>query len=372
MTLALALALGFTLGILMGPVLHRWWQRRDGSAAAADRSFEELKLDLKNTREQIRELEKERMSQYGRIEKQIETIAAQEQRLIEETGRLKSALTTSQSVRGRWGELVLRNILEQSDLVAGIDFEEQHTTSDGDGSTLRPDFVIRLPRSGQHLVIDSKASLFESYLESETEADESTRRNLHQGFVKRLRSRVQELASKEYQRHVSDSLPYVILFIPSEAAIRAAFDSDPALFGWAMEKRIFLASPATILPLLILVGQGWREHRVSERAQELSRVVEQLGDRIETLMKRLSKVQSGLDQAVRAWNDAVDKSWNGTQSVPRALDHARTIGASIQRGTELQAIESAVRPPIDASVSREEPGELPLGNTVPPVHDDGY
>ncbi len=360
MEIAIALLVGMIVGTILGTLMRDWRPRKSEELA-------ELKADLRHTREQIRDFERERMNQYGRIEKQIESIAEQELKLIEETGRLKSALTTSHSVRGRWGELVLRNILRQGDLVDGIDFEEQKELNGEEGQALRPDFVIRLPRTGQHLVIDSKASLFESYIESETATDEASRGRLHGEFVKKLRTRIQELSGREYQKHLSDSLPYVILFIPSEAAIRAAFDTDPSLFSWAMERKIFIASPATLLPLILLIGQSWREQRVSESAQELFKVVGQLGDRLETLMKRLHRVQAGLDQAVKAWNETVDKSWNGTQGVVRSLDRARELGADLGRGQELTPIEQTVR-----SVSGEKAGELPLGNAVPTVHDDGH
>jgi DNA recombination protein RmuC len=308
-----------------------------------NQSFEEIKTSLKATTDQIQNFEKERTHHYASLQKQIETISQQEVKLIQETERLKSALTTSQSVRGRWGELVLKNILSQSDLVSGIDFEEQGTTSGNDGNTLKPDFVIRLPQSGQHLVIDSKASIFDSYLESETVETESSRRALHVDFAKRLRTRIVDLSSKEYQKHVNDSLPYVVLFVPSEAAIRAAFDVDQDLFRWAMDRKVFLASPATILPLIMLIAHGWKQFRLSEKALELSQAVSQLGDRIETFVKRLSRVQSGLDQATRAWNEAIDKSWYGNQSVQKSIEKARELGGNLSAESSLAPLDHTVR-----------------------------
>jgi DNA recombination protein RmuC len=270
-------------------------------------SFEEVKSHLKNTSEHIQLFEKERGEQYAKIQKQIETMSTQEIKLIQETERLKSALTTSQSVRGRWGELVLRNILMQSDLVSGIDFEEQSAAEGTEGNLLKPDFVIKLPQSGQHLVIDSKASLFDSYLEGETADTEISRQALHKDFSKRLRSRVQELSGKEYQKFVTSSLPYVVLFVPSEAAIRAVFDSDPDLFRWAMDKKVCISSPATIIPLIMLIAHGWNQNKMSERAAELSGVVSELGNRLENFVSRLSKMRAGMDQASRYWNEALDK-----------------------------------------------------------------
>ena len=309
-----------------------------------NQTFDEIKSTLKVTGEKIQLFEKERTDQYAKLEKQITTMAQQEIKLITETERLKSALTTSQSVRGRWGELVLRNILEQSDLVKGIDFEEQAFTSGEDGATLRPDFVIKLPQSGQHLVIDSKASIFESYLESEGAQTEIVRQALHAEFSVRLRERVKELSSKEYQNHVSKSLPYVILFVPSESAIRAAFDTDPDLFRWAMDKKVFVTSPATILPLIMLIARAWSEHRMSEKAKELADVVQELGKRMGLFVNRLGSVQKGLEAANRGWNEAIDKSWNGTQGVQKTIEKARSLGGSLPEITTLEPMESLTRP----------------------------
>jgi len=308
-----------------------------------NQSFDEVKSHLKNTSEHIQIFEKERTDQYAKIQKQIETLGIQEQKLIQETERLKSALTTSHSVRGRWGELVLRNILAQSDLVSGIDFVEQSTSEGMDGNLLKPDFVIKLPQSGQHLVIDSKASLFDSYLESENASTEASRHALHLDFAKRLRSRVQDLGSKEYQKFVASSLPYVVLFVPSEAAIRAAFDVDADLFRYAMDRKVFLSSPATILPLIMLIAHGWKQNKLSERANELSVVVSDLGRRLDLFVKRLGKVQSGIDQASRAWNEAIDKSWYGNQSVQKSIEKARELGADVPDIEPLAPLEHQLR-----------------------------
>jgi DNA recombination protein RmuC len=306
-------------------------------------TFEEIKNTLKVTGDKIQSFERERTDQYAKIEKQIQTMATQELKLIQETERLKSALTTSQSVRGRWGELVLRNILEQSGLVCGIDYEEQVTTTGMDQGVLKPDFVIKLPQSGQHLVIDSKASIFESYLESETQPTEASRQLQHQEFANRLKERVKDLSSKEYQKFVSGSLPYVILFIPSEAAIRAAFDVDPLLFQWSMDRKVFISSPATILPLIMLIANAWKQHQLSEKAVELGQVVEVLGDRLKTFVTRLARVGAGLDSASRAWNEAIDKSWNGNQSVQKSLDKARELGGNLGDIPGLNPVETSPR-----------------------------
>ena len=311
----------------------------DSRVKLFDSAVTDMKARLKEANDRIANFEKERTEIYSRLETQMKQMSEQERKLISETDRLKSALTTSSAVRGRWGEQVLRNILSSSGLTQNIDFEEQS----GVGDELKPDFIVRLPQAGQHLVIDSKTSLYESYLGSDSATSEEERKTMQVEFAKKVRSRVNDLAKKEYQKHVSDSLPYVIMFVPGEAAIRAAFEGDKDLFQYAMERKIFIASPVTIIPLIMLVANGWRQFKISSEASELVKVVEVLGNRLQTFVSRLSKVQKGLDAATEAWNEAIDKSWNGQQSVPRQIEKARELGAQISEIQELETVKAAPR-----------------------------
>jgi len=315
----------------------------DARVKIFESAVEDLKTRLREANEKILGFERERVDTYARLENQMKQLNEQEQKLAIETERLKSALTTSSSVRGRWGELVLRNILQSSELMQHIDFEEQSVSRSQDGDDLKPDFIIRLPHAGQRLVIDAKTSLYESYLEAESAKTEADRKKSHLEFSKRLRKRIQELGSKEYQKNVTDSAPYVILFVPGEAAIRAAFDADPDIFQFAMDRKVFVASPVTIIPLLLLVANGWRQYKVSSQAAELANVVEQIGDRLNLFVERLSRVQKGLESATRAWNEAIEKSWFGQQSVPRALEKARELGGQIPALAELEVSQLQVR-----------------------------
>ncbi|MCM2282307.1 MAG: DNA recombination protein RmuC [Bdellovibrionaceae bacterium] len=316
-------------------------------------AVEDIKTRLREANEKIVHFEKDRVETYARLEQQMKQMHEQEVRLISETDRLKSALTTSSSVRGRWGELVLRNILSSSELMQHIDYEEQAGTRTADGDDLKPDFVVRLPHADQFLVIDAKTSLYESYLEGESATTEAERRATHLEFAKKCRKRVTDLSSREYQKNVSASVPYVIMFVPGEAAIRAAFDADPEIFQFAMDRKVFIASPVTIIPLLMLVANGWRQFKMSTQAADLSKAVEQVGDRLNTFVDRLSKVQKGLDIATRSWNEAVDKSWNGQQSVVRALERARELGGHIPELAAMEPMQVAPRLVDDGRSVRE-------------------
>lgn len=325
----------------------------DSRVKVFEAAVEDLKTRLREANEKIVGFEKERVDTYARLEQQMKQMHDQETRLISETDRLKSALTTSSSVRGRWGELVLRNILSSSELMQHIDYEEQSGTRTADGDDLKPDFVVRLPHADQFLVIDAKTSLYESYLEGEQSTNDAERKAIHIEFAKKCRKRVLDLSSKEYQKNVVGSVPYVIMFVPGEAAIRAAFDADPEIFQFAMDRKVFIASPVTIIPLLMLVANGWRQFKMSTQAAELSKVVEQVGDRLTNFVDRLSRVQKGLETATRAWNEAIDKSWNGQQSVVRALDKARELGGHIPELQAMDTIQISPRPVDTPRVSRE-------------------
>lgn len=304
---------------------------------------QEIKTKLTETATKIQTFETERTTQYSKLEKHLFDLTTQSTRLAQQTDNLKSALTTSSSVRGRWGELVLKNILRESELVEGIDFEEQFVTSSEEGDTLKPDFVIRLPKSDQKLVIDAKTSLYESFLESEKVQDETERTRLHKEFVVKMRKRIKELTSKEYQKYVSASAPYVVMFVPSESGIRAAFDADPTLFRDAMEQKVFIASPATIIPLILLVAQSWKEHRFSEGARELYQAVDKLGQRLQKFVERMGGIERGLTQASKAWNELIDQSWNGRQGVVKSLEETRTLGGNLPELGQLQSVTQELR-----------------------------
>lgn len=302
---------------------------------AIDTTIKELREQLRLANEKISTFEKERTDQYSQVLSGLRHVYEQGQNLSRETQTLRAALTTSQAVRGRWGEMVLKNILQTSGLHEGIDFSMQFSTNNDDGDRLRPDCIVHLPNSEHVLAIDAKTSLFDSYLEAERAATDEERRAAHEEFVVRLRERVRDLAGKSYEKFVTSAVPYVVMFVPSEAAIRAAFDADPELFPEAMAKRVVIASPATIIPLILLVAQARQQFTFSQAAHELYEVVTKLGQRLELFVSRLGKVQNGLDQASRAWNDAIEKSWHGQQGVLRTVERARQLGGQLPENMDI-------------------------------------
>ncbi|MDD4319273.1 MAG: DNA recombination protein RmuC [Candidatus Peribacteraceae bacterium] len=283
-------------------------------------AVDDLKKQLTDANKKIEEFEKDRTDKYAKLDGKLDGISSREDKLILVTQHLKSALTTSESVRGKWGELVLRNIFKLSGLTEGKDFTIQQSTTTEEGNRLRPDCIIRLPNSDKCLLIDAKASLYESYEAADEAKTEEERQKLHKEFAAKLRGRIKDLSKREYQEKIPDSVPYVVLFVPSEAAMRAALEADHKLLEDCASSRIILSSPATLMALVLLVADAWRHHNTATKAVALVQEVKDLGNRLVLFVDRLAGVQKGMDFAAKHWNLAVSTSWTGQKGVIRSLD----------------------------------------------------
>ena len=286
----------------------------------------EMKSRIEEVQKLVKEFEAERGAIYGSLNQQLSQLHTAGQSWHNEAASLRTVLSKGTATIGTWGELVLRNIFNACNLREGIDYEEQVHVLNDEQSRLKPDFVVKLPQGGHKQVIDSKAASLEPLLLAEQTTDPAQRADLAQQFARGVKSRVDELAGKEYQKSVDPDVPYVVMFIPSEAAIRVAFDADPELFGYALTHKIVIASPATIMPLLLLIARAWQQNEFAANAQQLGREVEVLGSRLATWVGHLSKMESAISNVVKHWNAAAG-SWQ--RSVTPQLDRARVLGASL-------------------------------------------
>ncbi len=297
-------------------------------------SVDEMKAKLDESQKLVRAFEEERGQVYGKLEKSLSQVLEAEQLIRLETSSLKSALSASSGVRGRWGERILLEILEQNGLVRGINFDTQVVLSNESQNDSRPDFVINLP-DGKHLVIDSK-DITGEYLAAQETNDPTRQKEHFEKLVANIRLNITKLGRKEYQSLLDSDIPFVVMFIPSEAAIRAAFATDPGIFEDATAKRVILASPMTVIPLIYLIKNAWRQHQLAEHARELGDVVEDLGDRIYKFVKHLQGIQGGLEKATDNWNSAVG-SW--TRSVRPQIDKVQALGGQLKDPEELSTID---------------------------------
>lgn len=270
------------------------------------------------------EFEKQRGEQAGALGQSIKSVLETGAKMEEAALSLKTVLSNASAVRGRWGEAVLKNLLEQSGLTEGIDFQIQETIA-GDGVSLRPDVIVNLP-GGLQLAIDSKAGL-EEFFKAVEEKDAEKKNEHIAKFAQNLRGHIKNLSSKEYQKHLDTRIPYVVMFIPGEAAVRAVFENDVDLYREAQEKKVMLASPATIMPLVLLIAHAWKQHKTVENASRLAKEITDLGGRIKTFLSHVVGIGSSLSSATKKFNEAAS-SWD-TRVAPK-IEQINTLGGNMQ------------------------------------------
>ncbi|MGB5346270.1 MAG: DNA recombination protein RmuC, partial [Woeseia sp.] len=256
---------------------------------------------LQQSQQQIGELEKARSEAYGSIRQQLETMQLSQSSLAQETQNLVKALRRPE-VRGRWGEITLRRLVELAGMVEHCDFQEQvHNTADG--SIIRPDMIVSMPDHRQ-LIVDVKTPL-DAYLTA-VEAKDDKERQLHlTRHARNVREHIRKLASKSYWDQFSKSPEFVILFIPGDQFLSAALNEDPDLIEFALSQQIILATPTSFVALLKAVAYGWRQLALAENAEEIRRLAEDLYGRLGTFVSHLNKVGKTLASSVEHYNRAV-------------------------------------------------------------------
>ena len=256
---------------------------------------------LETSNKQINELEKSRSEAYGGIQAQLEAMQISQKSLRQETQNLVNALRRPE-VRGRWGEITLRRLVELAGMVEHCDFQEQvHKVSDG--QVVRPDMVVNLPDGGQ-LVVDVKTPL-DAYLEA-AEAENDTQRKLGlERHAKNVRAHIRALSTKAYWEQFEESPEFVILFIPGDQFLSAALNEEPDLIEVALSQHIMLATPTSLVALLKAVAYSWRQVALTENAKEIRKLAEDLYGRLGTFVGHMNQVGKQLARSVENYNKAV-------------------------------------------------------------------
>jgi len=256
-----------------------------------------LKDNLKTLDGYVRELESVRKGAYESLQQQLTQLGNTHARLQETTTSLTQALK-SPTVRGRWGELQLRRVVELAGMASHVSFDEQAATESG-----RPDMIVYLPNGGI-LPIDSKVPL-ESYLAASTETNDQMRKLNLTKHAKAMRERVKELGQKKYWKQFKQTPDFVVMFIPNEACLGAAFEKDPDLLEYAITKKVLVSSPVNLLALLKAVAYGWQQHRITDNAIKIAQEGQELFNRLKKFVDHLSDVGKSIKKLVDGYNRAI-------------------------------------------------------------------
>jgi DNA recombination protein RmuC len=275
--------------------------------------------------------------------------------LRDETRRLTDALKRP-GVRGRWGELQLKRVVELAGMLEYCDFMEQHTIQGADDERIRPDVVVRLP-GGKRIVVDAKAPL-DAYLRALEAPDEIARQNLLGEHARQVRNHISQLSAKSYFDKVASTPEFVVMFLPGEMFFSAALEQDPGLIECGVEKRVIPASPTTLIALLRAAAYGWQQEAMEENARKISDLGKNLYEAVRTLGERVQTLGTRLKSTLEAYNDSVGSLEGNVLVKARKFKELQAANG----GEEIKALE-----PIDRVPRMLQAAELTDGL---PFHDE--
>ena len=293
---------------------------------------------VKPLSEELKRIETDRAKSQGSLTQQITTLAQNNKALEQEARNLSTALKRPE-VRGAWGEIQLRRVVELAGMTNYCDFEEQVSVPALNGGQDRPDMVVRMPNN-RTIVIDAKTPMNAYLTATESETEEERERALvkHSSQVK---ERARNLSQKKYWQAFDRSPDFVVMFLPGEFLLQPALEREPDLMDWAMQNKVVIATPNTLMALLKTVEMGWREVRLARDAEEVGKLGRQIHERLQTWAEHMVKMGNSLNQTVRHFNSGVGSLESRVLTSARRF---KELGvSSSQEIPEIPTIDTQVR-----------------------------
>lgn len=297
---------------------------------------EPLKQQLEVYQKRLQQSETAQSSTLGEVKKQLEMLSQQSQSLAQETLQFRMVLRSNQA-RGRWGEETLRRVVEAAGMSAHCDFTEQMALGEN-----RPDLVVRLPGE-RVIIVDAKVPDFD-FLNALESADSARRADFLAAHAAKLKTAIKLLADRDYPSQFPNALDYVVLFVPAESLFSAALEGDRDLIVWAAERKILLATPASLIALLRSVGVSWQQHAQTENAQQIAEAAREFYARVVKFAEHFERIRTGLENANAAFNDAAASFQRRIRPAGERLAGLGGAG-SAKELPEIQPLETTLRLP---------------------------
>jgi DNA recombination protein RmuC len=297
-----------------------------------------VRASLEKVDSKIQELEKARSGAYAALHEQVRSLIETQAQLRAETGKLVTALRTP-GVRGHWGELQLRRVVEMAGMLDHCDFVTQATIG-SDDVRIRPDLLVRLP-AGKTIVVDAKTPL-DAYLRAMEAGDEQTRKARFADHARQVRAQIAALGRKSYWEQFDHAPEFAVLFLPGECFFSAALESDPSLIEAGVDQNIILATPTTLIALLRAVAYGWRQEKLAQNAAEISTLGKELFKRLSDMGDHWNRMGRGLERAVEAYNAATGSLESRVMVSARKFAELKTAPLGVEIA-ELEPVEKNVR-----------------------------
>lgn len=287
-----------------------------------------VKETLDKMRAQVADADKQREGSYQAVRTQLSTLAQAQEHLRQATEGLSRSLR-SPNTRGRWGEFQLQRIAELAGMLEHCDFVQQQP---GDDSRLKPDMTVRLP-GGARIVVDAKVPI-EAYMRAVEATTDEARRRAQDDHAAQVRQHIKALGQKEYWKQFDQAPEFVVLFLPLEPLMSAAFERDGELLEFAARSSVVLATPMTLLALLRAVAFGWQQHSLARNAEEIREVGQELCDRLLKMLEHFDEAGDDLGKAVAAFNRAVGSFDNRVMPSVRRFQALKVPGAAALEAPE--------------------------------------